>query len=54
MIVAGESGLRRRLELPRREMRDGSRIDVLDWTEDSDPAPCRVRVLCRRACVPGK
>ena len=35
-VVAGDSDVRRRLELPRREMRDGSRRDVLDWTEDSD------------------
>ena len=53
LIVAGDSDVRRRLELPRRERRDGSRSDVLDWTEDSDPAPCRVRA-CRRAWVPGK
>jgi len=53
LIVAGESGLRRRLELPRREMRDGSRRDVLDCTEDSDPATLFV-LACRRACVPGK
>ena len=29
MIVAGDSDVRRRLELPRRERRDGSRRDVL-------------------------
>ena len=53
MIVAGDSDVRRRLELPRRESRDGSRRDVLDCTEDSDPATLRV-LACRRACVPGK
>ena len=36
-VVAGDSDVRRRLELPRREMRDGSRRDVLDWTEEEGP-----------------
>ena len=45
LIVAGDS--------VRREMRDGSRRDFLDWIEDSDPATLFV-LACRRACVPGK
>ena len=33
------------MELPRREMSDGSRRDVRDWTEDSDLIPAQV-VIC--------